>query len=163
MKHFATRLAATTITAIAIALPALFGSQVAVADISVDCADGTIQNVSANVTQLQACAAHGGLNGSGDGAQSNAAPNAYKVSPSGIVPVSNAYIGTGITKIITVLLEIVGYLSVIFIIVGGLMMVLSSGNPARFKTGREAVIYSVIGVIIAISGYAIVTFVSGSL
>ncbi len=48
----------------------------------------------------------------------------------------------------------------IFIIIGGLQMIGSAGNPQRFKMGRETVIYSIVGLGLAISAYAIVTFIS---
>ena len=91
------------------------------------------------------------------------AQNPYAINPSGIVSTSNSTIGGGIARVIALLFQLIGLLSVIFIMVGGLMMVLSSGNPARFKEGREAVIYACVGIAIAISGFAVVSFITGKL
>jgi hypothetical protein len=54
---------------------------------------------------------------------------------------------------------LIGMLSVIFIIVGGLQMIGAAGSPQRFRQARETVLYAIVGLIIAISAYAIVTFV----
>jgi multisubunit Na+/H+ antiporter MnhB subunit len=45
------------------------------------------------------------------------------------------------------------------IIVGGLLYVISSGDPARQKRARETIQYAVVGVVIALISYAIVKFV----
>jgi hypothetical protein len=42
-------------------------------------------------------------------------------------------------------------------------MVASAGDPKRFAQGRESVIYAVVGLIIAISAFAIVQFVGNRL
>jgi hypothetical protein len=90
--------------------------------------------------------------------------NQYKINPNEIgVPTTITTPGQGLAKVVALLMQIIGLLSVVMIIVGGLLMVLASGNPARFKQGREAVIYAIVGIAIAISGYAIVTYISGSI
>jgi hypothetical protein len=59
------------------------------------------------------------------------------------------------------LIFIIGALSVIMIIVGGLRYVTSNGDPSNTKAAREIITYSVIGLIVAIASYAIVSFVVG--
>lgn len=58
-------------------------------------------------------------------------------------------------------LLLVGGLSVIFVVVGGLQYVLSAGNPQKTKQARETILYAVIGIVIASAAYAIVTFLAG--
>jgi len=72
---------------------------------------------------------------------------------------SSGDIGTLARNLTNTLLFVVGTISVIMVIVGGLRMVLSSGNPANVKTARETVLYALIGVIVALMGYAMVNFV----
>lgn len=91
------------------------------------------------------------------------AANPYAIPTDGIVTTGNSSVGGGLGKVITLMLTLVGSLSVIFIIVGGLLMVLSAGNPARFKQGREAVIYACVGLGVSIAALAIVTFLSSKL
>ena len=78
------------------------------------------------------------------------------------IPTDNPTIGSGLTKVVTLLSELIGMAAIVMVIVGGLQIVLASGNPARFKQGRETVIYAVVGLAVAISAYAIVTYISGS-
>ena len=59
-------------------------------------------------------------------------------------------------------MSVMGSLAVIFIIVGGIQMAASAGDPKRFQRGRETVLYACVGLAIAISALAIVTFVAGS-
>jgi hypothetical protein len=55
----------------------------------------------------------------------------------------------------------VGAISVIMVVIGGLRYVLSAGNPSGVNDAKNHILYAVIGVAVAISGYAIVTFVTG--
>lgn len=63
------------------------------------------------------------------------------------------------TKIVNTLIYITGAISVIMIVIGGMRFTLSGGDAAGTKSGRETVIYAVIGLAVAIMSYAIVNFV----
>ena len=54
---------------------------------------------------------------------------------------------------------IIGVMAVIMIIWGGIRYVLSAGNSAALTSAKNTIIYSIIGLIIAILAYAIVSFV----
>jgi len=76
--------------------------------------------------------------------------------------------GTGqlekfLKDIVNILLFIIGTISVIMIIVGGLRYVLSGGDAGSIKAGKDTVIYAIIGLVVSIMAYAIVNFVIGSL
>ncbi len=60
-------------------------------------------------------------------------------------------------------MTLIGMLSVLMVVVGGLQIVSAAGNPQRLKQGRETVIYAIVGVIIAISAYAIVSFLASGI
>ena len=77
------------------------------------------------------------------------------------IPHSTATVGDGLTNAVKLLMTVVGMVSVIFIIVGGLQMSLSAGSPQRFARGRETLLYAVVGIGVAIAGLAIVTFIAG--
>ncbi|MFH1218658.1 MAG: pilin [Candidatus Peregrinibacteria bacterium] len=51
----------------------------------------------------------------------------------------------------------VGALSLIFLLIGGVRMATSYGNEESIKKGKEQVIYSIVGLLIAILAYAIVS------
>ncbi len=57
------------------------------------------------------------------------------------------------------LIYLVGAVSVIMIIAGGFLYVISSGDPGRQKRARDTILYAVVGVVVAIVSYAIVNFV----
>ncbi len=68
-----------------------------------------------------------------------------------------------VVNVVNVLLGIIGSLSVIVIIVSGLFFVTSQGSPDRIKTAKNALIYSVIGLVVSILSYTIVNFVISNL
>lgn len=61
--------------------------------------------------------------------------------------------------IINVIIFVVGIIAVIMIIVGGLRYVVSNGESAQLKAAKDTVMYSVIGLVVAILSFAIVNFV----
>jgi hypothetical protein len=70
---------------------------------------------------------------------------------------------TGVFKTITnVLLYVLGAISVIMIIIGGLRYVISGGNSTNVTAAKNTILYAIVGVIIAILSYAIINFVLGS-
>lgn len=70
---------------------------------------------------------------------------------------------TGIFQTITnVLLFILGAVSVIMIIIGGLRYVISGGNATAVTAAKNTILYAIVGVIVALLAYAIINFVLGS-
>lgn len=70
---------------------------------------------------------------------------------------------TGIfTTITNVLLFVVGAISVIMVIIGGLRYILSGGNNANVTSAKNTVLYAIIGIVVALFAYAIVNFVLAS-
>jgi len=69
----------------------------------------------------------------------------------------------GIFRTITnVLLFILGAISVIMIIIGGLRYVISGGNSTAVTAAKNTILYAIVGVIVALLAYAIVNFVLDS-
>jgi hypothetical protein len=62
--------------------------------------------------------------------------------------------------VITLLITGIGSLSIVMIIAGGLMYVISRGDPKMIQRGKDTVLYSVIGLIVAIAAYAIVGLIT---
>ena len=54
--------------------------------------------------------------------------------------------------------SLIGVLGFIMFIYGGMRMILSFGNPESFKTGQKALVYAVVGIIIAFSAYMLINF-----
>lgn len=64
-----------------------------------------------------------------------------------------------IATIINVLLFIIGAISVIMIIIGGIMYTTSAGNSGQITQAKNTIMYAVIGLVVAFLAYAIVRFV----
>ena len=64
-----------------------------------------------------------------------------------------------VQTIINVVLGIVAVIAVIMIIIGGIEYTVSRGDATKTKKGRDTIIYSVIGLVIALLSFAIVNFV----
>lgn len=65
----------------------------------------------------------------------------------------------GIKSIVNLMLFILGAIAVIMIIIGGIRYATSNGDASAVKGAKDTILYSVIGLIVAILAYAIVNFV----
>lgn len=73
---------------------------------------------------------------------------------------ANLFGKTGIFKTVTnVLLFLIGAVSVIMLIVGGIRYVLSGGDSTAVTAAKNTILYAIIGIIVALLAYAIVNFV----
>jgi uncharacterized membrane protein YjgN (DUF898 family) len=71
----------------------------------------------------------------------------------------SADIETSIATITNTLLFILGVVAVIVIVIGGIMYAVSGGDAGKTKAAKDTILYAVIGLIVAILAYAIVSFV----
>ena len=62
-----------------------------------------------------------------------------------------------------VVLSIVGIIAVIMLIVGGAQYVMSQGDPSKVVKAKQIILYSVIGLMVALLAFAIVNFVLGEI
>lgn len=66
----------------------------------------------------------------------------------------------GIFRTITnVMLFIIGAISVIMLIVGGVRYVVSGGDSTKVADAKNTILYAIVGVVVAILAYAVVNFV----
>ena len=66
------------------------------------------------------------------------------------------------TQIVSVMMFLVGVLSVIMLIFGGLRYVISRGDSKAVESAKNTILYAIVGLIVAILSYAIVNFVVNS-
>lgn len=64
-----------------------------------------------------------------------------------------------IKKVIGILLFLIGMIAVIFIVIAGFRFVTSNGDSNTVSAAKDTIIYSVLGIIIAVMAYAIVNFI----
>ena len=67
------------------------------------------------------------------------------------------------TTIVNILLFIIGALSVIMLIIGGIRYTVSGGNQSAITAAKNTIMYAIVGIIIAVLAFAIVNFVLSSL
>jgi hypothetical protein len=66
----------------------------------------------------------------------------------------------GVFQTITnVLLFIIGAISVIMLIIGGIRYVVSGGDSSAVTSAKNTILYAVVGIVVAILAYALVNFV----
>jgi Type IV secretion system pilin len=64
------------------------------------------------------------------------------------------------TRIADVLTFLVGGISIIMVIYGGLRYVISRGDASQVKAAKDTILYAVAGVVVAIVAFAIIKFVT---
>ena len=70
---------------------------------------------------------------------------------------------TPIFKTITnVLLFIIGAISVIMLVIGGIRYTVSAGDSSAVTAAKNTIFYAIIGIVVAILAYAVVNFVIGA-
>lgn len=92
----------------------------------------------------------------GEGAQKACPTDSHGATTCGVTSINSLF-----GSITTILIFIIGAISIIMIIVGGLRYVLSAGDSKATSDAKNTILYAVIGVVVAISGYAIIKFVLG--
>ena len=73
--------------------------------------------------------------------------------------VSQQSVGTLVKNVINILLWAIGIIAVVMIIIGGIRYATSNGDSNSVSAAKNTILYSVVGLVIAIFAYAIVNFV----
>ena len=71
----------------------------------------------------------------------------------------NTNLATTFHSIANMLIFIVGAISVIMVIVGGLRYAISNGDPKAVEAAKNTVLYAVVGVLLSSISFAIINFV----
>ncbi len=84
-------------------------------------------------------------------------------SARGVDQAASLFGSTGIfTTISNVMLFLVGAVSVIMVVIGGLRYVISGGNTSNVGAAKNTILYAIVGLVISILAYAVINFVIGS-
>jgi len=83
--------------------------------------------------------------------------------PGGIGAVGKGTLGGNLTTIINYFLGMLGLVAVGFLIYAGVLMVTAGGAEEQVTKARKIIMYAVIGIVIILLSYTIVTFVSSAL
>lgn len=93
----------------------------------------------------------------------NPDPDCTIRSPTELAGGYQEMIATILLNVTELILQLVGYVSVGFIIVGGFKYMTSAGSPDGMTKSRKTIINAVVGLIISIFSVAIVNLVSGAI
>ena len=64
-----------------------------------------------------------------------------------------------IKSIVGVALGVIGVVAVVVVVIAGIFMITANGNPDKIAKARQAIIFAIIGVIVALLAFAIVNFI----
>ena len=68
-----------------------------------------------------------------------------------------------LTRAISILSFVVGVAAVVVMVIAGIQMMLSQGEPAKVTKNRNQIIYAVVGLVVAVLAQAIVQFILNNL
>ncbi|HAC56372.1 TPA: hypothetical protein DCF80_02630 [Candidatus Saccharibacteria bacterium] len=66
-------------------------------------------------------------------------------------------------RVTNILLFLVGAISVIMLIIGGIRYVISGGDQAQVTSAKNTILYAIVGIVVAFLAYAAVNFVTQAL
>ena len=61
--------------------------------------------------------------------------------------------------IINAVISVIGVIAVLMIVIGGVNYATSSGDPGKAKKAKDTILYSAIGLVVALMAFALVNFV----
>jgi hypothetical protein len=79
------------------------------------------------------------------------------------LPNKNADIGDAITNGLRIVFGVAGAIAFLMVTIAGFKYVISQGNPQETAKAKDALIHAIIGLFVALSAFAIVQFVIGSI
>ncbi len=68
-----------------------------------------------------------------------------------------------LNDVLGVVFYIIGSLTVLMIVIGGIMLITSEGNPQKVANARKTIIYTIVGGIITASATTIIDIVMGNI
>lgn len=68
---------------------------------------------------------------------------------------------SALQEVLSIIFALIGGISLLFIIYGGIRLIMSQGNPDAFNKARNIILYAIVGLVISVSAFSIVTFVVG--
>lgn len=82
---------------------------------------------------------------------------------SGLNPVADGDLWTIVTRVVNVVMAVLGTVCVVMLIVGGYAYATSAGDSSKVTKAKNTILYAVIGLVIALLSVVIVNFVLDSI
>lgn len=64
-----------------------------------------------------------------------------------------------VRSVITGILGVVGAVSLVMMVIGGITWMTSAGNPDRVRRGRDTLLWAILGLVVIFLSYAIISFI----
>ncbi len=103
-----------------------------------------------------------GIQGGANSAQGNGQSGCLVATDKGGKDCSGSSETPIFQTITNVLLFIIGGVSVIMLIIGGIRYTISGGDSSAVTSAKNTILYAIVGIVVALLAYAIVNFVLGS-
>lgn len=71
----------------------------------------------------------------------------------------NVSLEVSVKNILSVVFALVGIIAVIMIVVGGIFYMMSQGDASKIQKAKSTILYGIIGLVVSLSAFAIVSFV----
>ena len=81
------------------------------------------------------------------------------VNGAGGTGASSTDVPTLVKNIVNILLFIIGAVSVVMVVMGGIKYAVSNGDSSQVKSAKDTILYAVIGLVVALLAYALVNWV----
>lgn len=78
-----------------------------------------------------------------------------KVDPSS----GDGFVGTQLQNILSIFFGVMGAVAVLIIVIAAFQYVISAGDAGKVARAKDAIIYALVGLVVAIMAFAIVNFV----
>jgi len=78
---------------------------------------------------------------------------------SSVCKAKNDSFGSMIKNVVSMLLYLLGAVSALMIVIGGIRYATSNGDAGAVKSAKDTILYSIIGLVVAILSFTIVNFV----
>ena len=100
-------------------------------------------------------------------ASSSKKVNGVEQAQQGVDSINGGNNSVNLVEIVSTILNavflVVGIIAVVVIIIGGINYMTSQGDPGKVKKAKDTILYGIIGLVITLLAFAIVSFVIGAL
>lgn len=100
----------------------------------------------------------GGISGDCNPICTSSADETQKAA-AGCNTTSNDYVGKHVENIINAAISVIGIVGVLVIVMAGQRFMTANGDPGKIKQAKDMILWAIVGIIIAVLAWAIVTFI----
>lgn len=88
-------------------------------------------------------------------------PNACDGVDCTVVKTTETALQGNVANIINTAIYILGGVSVLMVVIGGIRMAIANGDPGNIKAGKHTILWAIIGLVVALLSFGIVQFIAG--